>query len=67
MSNPQTSDPLRYQQHGAVVLLTLNRPDTRNALSGEVMFAAFESAFARLDADPSVRAAGPDRAPDGAT
>ena len=57
MSDPQTSDPLLYQQHGAVVLLTLNRPDTRNALSGEAMFSAFETAFARLNADPSVRAA----------
>ena len=57
MSDAQTSDPLRYQQHGAVVLLTLNRPETRNALSGEAMFAAFESVFARLNADPSVRAA----------
>ena len=47
MSDAQTSDPLRYQQHGAVVLLTLNRPETRNALSGEAVFAAFESEIGR--------------------
>jgi enoyl-CoA hydratase/carnithine racemase len=49
--------PIRLEQRGAVALLTLNRPDTRNALSGEAMFSAFEQLFDRLNADMSVRAA----------
>jgi enoyl-CoA hydratase/carnithine racemase len=40
-----------------VALVTLNRPATRNALSGEDCFAAFEATLAELDADLSVRAA----------
>ncbi len=51
------TDPLLFEQRGHVALLTLNRPDTRNALSGEAMFGAFEQIFERLNADHSVRAA----------
>ncbi len=50
-------DPILYQRHGAVAVLTLNRPDTRNALSGEAMFAAFEALFQQLNDDTTVRAA----------
>ncbi len=49
--------PLIVERHGAVALLTLNRPATRNALSGEDCFAAFETVLAELDADLSVGAA----------
>jgi enoyl-CoA hydratase/carnithine racemase len=49
--------PLLFEQHGPVALLTLNRPDTRNALSGEDLFAAFEDLFERLNADMSLRVA----------
>ncbi len=49
--------PILVERRGHVVLLTLNRPETRNALSGEAMFAAFETIFEQLDADLSVRAA----------
>lgn len=49
--------PILLTRHGHVAVLTLNRPETRNALSGEAMFAAFESCFAALNADVSVRAA----------
>ncbi|MDB5929909.1 MAG: Enoyl-CoA hydratase/isomerase, partial [Polaromonas sp.] len=49
--------PLLLARHGPVAVLTLNRPQTRNALSGEAMFAAFESCFAQLNADRSIRAA----------
>ena len=49
--------PILFEQHGAVALLTLNRPDTRNALSGEDMFAAFEHLFERLTSDLGIRAA----------
>lgn len=52
-----TTDPILFEQRGHVALLTLNRPDTRNALSGEAMFAAFEQIFERLNGDMGVRAA----------
>ncbi len=51
------TDPILFEQRGAVALLTLNRPEVRNALSGEAMYAAFEQMFARLDADLRIRAA----------
>lgn len=49
--------PILLERHGHVAVLTINRPGTRNALSGEDMFAAFESRFAELNADQGVRAA----------
>lgn len=45
------------ERHGHVVVLTINRPQTRNALSGEEVFAAFEGRFAELNADQGVRVA----------
>lgn len=51
------TEPLLCEVRGAVALLTLNRPDTRNALSGEAMFAAFEHLFELLNADMNIRAA----------
>ena len=51
------SDFLLIERHGPVAVLTVNRPDTRNALSGEECFGAFEQIFADLNADTSVRAA----------
>lgn len=51
------SDPILCEVQGHVALLTLNRPETRNALSGEEMFAAFERIFERLNNDLSIRAA----------
>ena len=52
-----SNDPILVEMQGHVAVLTLNRPQTHNALSGEDMFAAFESLFARLNADLKVRAA----------
>jgi enoyl-CoA hydratase/carnithine racemase len=49
--------PLLLARHGHVAVLTLNRPQTRNALSGEAMFAAFEACFAELNSDHGIRAA----------
>ena len=49
--------PLLITRRGHIALITLNRPDTRNALSGEDMFAAFEALVDDLNADLSVRAA----------
>ena len=56
--NEAMSDaPLLLERHGHVAVLTINRPQTRNALSGEEVFAAFESRFAELNADRQIRAA----------
>ncbi|MFC3683184.1 crotonase/enoyl-CoA hydratase family protein [Hydrogenophaga luteola] len=49
--------PLLITRRQHIALITLNRPDTRNALSGEAMFSAFESLVDELNADLSVRAA----------
>lgn len=49
--------PLLITKQGNIALITLNRPDTRNALSGEDMFAAFESLVDELNGDFTVRAA----------
>merc|ERR1711916_97493 len=49
--------PILVEREQAVAILTLNRPETRNALSGEEIFAAFEEIFAELNADLSIRAA----------
>ena len=51
------TEPILLAQHGPIALLTLNRPDTRNALSGEAMFAAFEQLFERLNGNMQIRAA----------
>jgi len=48
--------PILVEKKGAVVLLILNRPQTRNALSGEEMFSAFERIFSALNEDLSIRA-----------
>jgi len=50
------SDFLRYEQDGAVVTLTMNRPEERNALSGGDQHDAFVAACARIAADKSVGA-----------
>ncbi len=49
--------PLDYSQDGAIVTLTLNAPEIRNAVSGADMIDALEQACARMNADMSVRAA----------
>ncbi len=51
-----STEALHLEQRGAVALLTLNRPETRNALSGEDMFVAFERIFEQLNADMNVGA-----------
>jgi enoyl-CoA hydratase/carnithine racemase len=53
MNNP----PLLITRRDHVALIVINRPDTRNALSGDAMFAAFETLVDGLNADLSVRAA----------
>ena len=50
------SEVLKYEQdeHG-VVTLTLNHPDTRNALTGSGIIPALLQACDRIEHDPSVR------------
>jgi 2-(1,2-epoxy-1,2-dihydrophenyl)acetyl-CoA isomerase len=47
--------PILFEQRDHTALLTLNQPDTRNALTGEAMFAAFETLFAKLNEDKTIR------------
>lgn len=45
---------LNYQQDGRIVTLTMDRPETRNALAGAEESAAFEQACRRINEDESV-------------
>lgn len=47
---------VRYEQDGAVVTLTLDRPDERNALSTQAQWDEVVACCDRIRADPSVRA-----------
>lgn len=49
-------DLVLNQAHGEIALLTINRPEARNALNFEVMD-ALEALLPRLNRDPAVRAA----------
>lgn len=49
------SDFLVYEQSGAVVTLTMNAPEVRNALTGNTAVDEFVAAIARINADPTVR------------
>jgi enoyl-CoA hydratase len=44
------------EQRGPVLIVTMNRPEARNALSGP-MLAGLTAAWDRVDADPSIRVA----------
>jgi len=48
------SEPLLYEQDGPTVTLTLNRPETRNAISEDDMIDALVEATARINRDASV-------------
>lgn len=48
------SDFLLYEQRGGIVLLTMNRPEERNALSTIEICEEFESRFRSIERDPSV-------------
>lgn len=49
-------DAVLYRQDGAIVTLTLNRPDQRNPVSEPDMVTPLVAALARVQADASVRA-----------
>ncbi len=51
------ADPVLYEQDAGVVRVTLNQPETRNAISDAETIEALVAALERLDADLSVRAA----------
>lgn len=51
------AEPLLYEQDGHIVTLTLNKHETRNAISEDVMVDAIEAACWRINADQSVRVA----------
>ncbi|MEE2914441.1 MAG: crotonase/enoyl-CoA hydratase family protein [Pseudomonadota bacterium] len=51
------TDPLLYEQKDHVVTLTLNRHDTRNAISSDEMVDAIVGACERINGDSSVRVA----------
>lgn len=51
------SDILLYEQEGHVVTLTMNRHETRNAISNDEMIDAIEAACLRINSDASVRVA----------
>jgi enoyl-CoA hydratase/carnithine racemase len=48
-------DFLIYEQRGAVVTLTMNQPETRNALTGNTAVAEFVRTCDRVSEDPSVK------------
>jgi enoyl-CoA hydratase/carnithine racemase len=50
------SEPVRYEQNGNVLTLTLNRPETRNSLTEMDMVDALVGCLERAQGDMSVRA-----------
>ena len=51
------SGPIGYEQKDGIVLLTLDVPDQRNAISNPEVIDALLAALVRLDADPDARVA----------
>ena len=49
------SEPVLWMQNGAVGVLTINRPETRNAVSDADVLDALLAALDRADGDPAVR------------
>jgi enoyl-CoA hydratase/carnithine racemase len=49
------SDPILYSFDNHIVTLTLNRHETRNAISDDEMVEAIESACKKINSDPNVR------------
>lgn len=47
------ADIVGYETQGKIALITLNRPEARNAINGDVA-AAMESAIDKMEADPDV-------------
>lgn len=56
MTQDTTTPFLRVERQGAIALITMDRPATRNALDGEDCYGGFETVLAALDADLTVAA-----------
>ena len=56
MVDPDNSASLLVERRGAAVILTMNRPERRNALSLD-MIVRLADAWEMIDADPTIRAA----------
>ena len=54
MSDPDSAPHAVVEQRGHILIVTLNRPQTRNALSGEMLSIMVE-AWDRVDNDPDIR------------
>jgi enoyl-CoA hydratase/carnithine racemase len=52
-----STEPLLFEQTDHIATISINRPDSRNALAGDEMFSAFEQVVERLNNDMSIRAA----------
>jgi len=50
------SDPILYDYQDHIVTLTLNRHETRNAISSDEMIEAIEDATEKINLDRNVRA-----------
>ncbi len=46
---------IRFETDGAIAVLTLDQPETRNAITGEEVIDEVESACAAVNADPSLK------------
>lgn len=55
MSGASAGDRVLFEQDGAVVTLTLNKPDELNAFSEAAMIDAFEAALIRVRDDAAIR------------
>lgn len=55
MTNDTTENELVRERHGAVLLVRLNRPQARNALT-QSLFTALGTAMLEAESDPSIRA-----------
>ena len=60
VSEPEKSPDALIEQRGHTLILTLNRPEARNALSTEMLSIMVE-AWDRVDDDPEIRIVHPDR------
>ncbi len=54
MSEPQKQPDCLVEQRGHTLIVTMNRPEARNALSGEMLSIMVES-WDRVDNDPEIR------------
>jgi enoyl-CoA hydratase/carnithine racemase len=56
MAEETTAEPVLFEKQGHVALVTLNRPEKRNAVNAAIA-ASLEAAVRRVEADPEIRVA----------